>query len=511
VIGIVMSIINSIVSWVMKQRIHQIGLFLKYPHEVQMEWFKKLIPMAENTVIGKKYDFKSIHTYDAFRNRFPVQDYETLKPYIERMKMGEQNVLWHTEIRWFAKSSGTTGNKSKFIPMSQEAMEDCHFKGGKDLLSIYCNNNPETMIFSGKALTLGGSHQINIESGNTWFGDLSAIIMENLPAWVEYMRTPELNIALMGEWESKLERIAHQTIEEDVTNLSGVPSWMLILLQRIMQIRRTDNILDIWPNLEVFFHGGVSFTPYMEQYRKLIPSGQMHYMETYNASEGFFGIQDQTDSNDLLLMLDYGIFYEFVPVENADDENPPVLWLAEVKTNVNYAMLITTNGGLWRYKIGDVVQFTSTSPYRIKISGRTKHFINAFGEELIIDNAEKAIAIACEKTGAIIMEYTAGPVFMDAGGNGAHEWLIEFEKEPAELGHFSDILDNALKSINSDYEAKRYKNITLRPPIIRVMEPGTFYEWMKRRDKLGGQNKVPRLANDRKFLDEILGIKELVK
>jgi hypothetical protein len=488
----------------MKQRVHQIELFIKYPHDVQMDWFKRLIVSAKDTEFGKLHDFKNIKNYEQFIRQVPTRDYEGLKPYIDRMMMGEQNILWGSEVRWFAKSSGTTSDKSKFIPLSQESMEECHFKGGKDMLAIYCNNYPETRIFSGKGLTLGGSHQINVKSGNTWFGDLSAIIMEHLPVWVEYMRTPDLNIALMSEWESKLERIAHHTIDEDVTNLAGVPSWMLILIQRILEIKGTDNLLDVWPNLELFMHGGVSFTPYLDQYKKLIPSDQMHYLETYNASEGFFGIQDQSDSSEMLLMLDYGIFYEFIPAEFSHLENPPVVWLQDVEKDVNYVMLITTNAGMWRYQIGDVIRFTSIHPYRIKISGRTRHYINTFGEELIVDNADKALAVACEKTGAIIREYTAGPVFMESDTNGGHEWLIEFEKKPESLGYFGEMLDNALKTLNSDYEAKRYKNITLRMPVIRSMEPGTFYNWMKNRGKLGGQNKVPRLANDRKYLEEIL-------
>ncbi len=499
-----MSIINSILSWVMQKRIHQMELFMKFPHEVQDEWRRKLISQAQDTEFGKKMDFRSLNSYESFNNRLPLQDYEAIKPSIERMMMGEQNLVWPTEIRWFAKSSGTTSDKSKFIPLSKESMEDCHFKGGKDMLSIYCNNYPETRIFAGKGLTLGGSHQLNQKSGNTWFGDLSAIIMEHLPMWVEYIRTPDLSIALMGEWESKLERIAHHTSEEDVTNLAGVPSWMMILLQRIVEIKGASNILEVWPNLELFLHGGVSFTPYREQYKKMIPSDQMHYLEIYNASEGFFGIQDQRNSEEMLLMLDYGIFYEFIPAHFADLENPPILWLDQVEVGVNYAMVITTNGGLWRYKIGDVISFTSISPYRIRIAGRTKHYINTFGEELIIDNAEKALAIACEKSQSIIREYTAGPIFMEVDSNGAHEWLIEFEKAPDNLGYFTEVLDNALKSLNSDYEAKRYKNITLRAPRIRSLDAGTFYYWMKQRGKLGGQNKVPRLSNDRRYLDELL-------
>ena len=493
----------------MKQRVHQIELFVKYPNEVQQDLFKRLIAQGRDTEFGVKYDFASIHSYNDFKNRVPVNDYEGLKPYIERMMMGEQNILWPSEIRWFAKSSGTTSDKSKFIPLSQESMEECHFKGGKDMLALYCNNHPDSKIFSGKSLTLGGSHQINIKSGNTWFGDLSAIIMEHLPVWVEYMRTPDLNIALLGEWESKLERIAHYTSEENVTNLAGVPSWMLILMQRVLEIKGTKNLLDVWPNLELFMHGGVSFVPYREKFRQLIPSAQMHYLETYNASEGFFGIQDRDGHEDMLLMLDYGIFYEFIKSDEATSENPKVIGLDEVTTDTLYELLITTNGGLWRYKVGDVIRFTSTNPYRIQISGRTKHYINTFGEELMVDNAEKALALACEKTGARINEYTAGPVFMELGSSGAHEWLIEFEKAPESLGYFAEVLDNALKSINSDYEAKRYRNITLGPPIVQSMVRGTFYNWMKNRGKLGGQNKVPRLANNRQYLDEILAFQSL--
>lgn len=501
-----MSIIHSIVSWVMKQRVHQIELFLKYPHEVQLDWFKKLIQSARDTEFGKQHGFKDISNYRQFAEQVPVRDYEALKPYIERMMMGEQNVLWSTEVRWFAKSSGTTSDKSKFIPLSQESLEECHFKGGKDMLAIYCNNHPDSKIFSGKGLTLGGSHQINVKSGNTWFGDLSAIIMEHLPVWVEYMRTPDLNIALLGEWESKLERIAHHTIEEDVTNLSGVPSWMLVLLQRILEIKGSKNILEVWPNLELFMHGGVNFGPYRDQYKALIPSDQMHYLETYNASEGFFGIQDRDNYDDMLLMLDYGIFYEFIPADQFESSNPKVIWLDEVQTDVNYVVLITTNGGLWRYVIGDVIRFSSINPYRMRIVGRTKQYINTFGEELMVDNAERALAIACEKTGAIVREYTAGPVYMELNNSGGHEWIIEFDKAPENLGYFTEVLDNALKTLNSDYEAKRYKNMTLAPPRVHVVEQGTFYNWMKERGKLGGQNKVPRLANDRRYLDGLLNL-----
>lgn len=486
---------------------HQIELFLKYPHDVQADWLWRLVNSAQNTEWGKKFDYKSINNRDTFKQRVPVQTYDDVKPYIERMMRGEQNVLWNSEIEWFSKSSGTTSDKSKFIPVSEEAIEECHNKGGKDMLSFYCNNYPETKIFTGKALSMGGSLRVNEFNDDAKHGDISAIIMSNLPNWVEVLRTPNLDVALMSEWEAKIERMTDQTIKEDVTSISGVPSWTLVLLKRILEKTGKKNILEVWPNLELFMHGAVSFEPYREQYEKLIPSPKMHYLETYNASEGFFGIQDQKNSDEMLLMLDYGIFYEFMPVGEVDKDNPKTLSLDEVEVGKNYALIISTNAGLWRYLIGDTITFTNINPYRIRITGRTKHFINAFGEEVIIDNAEKALSVACSKTDAIISEYTAGPVYFSGNEAGAHEWLIEFEKEPENMEYFTEVLDNALKSINSDYEAKRHKSMTLQMPKIHNMTKGTFHQWLKSKDKLGGQFKVPRLSNDRKYLDEILGMR----
>lgn len=503
-----MTIINSVVSWFMKKRMHQIELFMKYPHDVQDEWFKKLIQAGRNTEWGKKYDYASINTYSDFVSRVPITEYNDLKPYIDRLRNGEQNLLWNSEIKWFAKSSGTTSDKSKFIPVSQEALEECHFKGGKDLLSIYCNNNPDSQIFSGRLLGMGGSHFPDNPEAGTFVGDVSAIIMENLPTWVELIRTPELSIALMSEWESKIEKIAQITCSEDVTNITGVPSWTLVLLKRVLEITGKSDIKEVWPNLELFIHGGVSFAPYRNQFSHLI-SEPMNYLETYNASEGFFGIQDRNDSDDMLLMLDYGIFYEFIPLSDLTQSVEKAIPLNQVKTGLNYAMIISTNAGLWRYQIGDTVTFTSTEPYRIRITGRTRHFINAFGEELIIDNALKAVELACEKTGAMVNEFTAAPVYFSEKNSGAHEWLIEFEKEPADIARFTELLDNALKSLNSDYEAKRYHNMILNEPIVRIMPTGSFYNWLKKRDKLGGQFKIPRLSNNRKYVEEILEIAEI--
>ncbi len=492
-------------SWLMRKRIHQIELFVKYPHEVQDEWFKRLINAGRSTEWGRLYDYKSITSYDEFANRVPVSDYEQLKPFIDRLRAGEQNILWPEEIKWFAKSSGTTSSKSKFIPVSNASLEECHFKGGKDMISLYVNNFPDSEVFDGRGLVMGGSHSITEVSTDSYYdGDLSAILIQNLPFWVQFMKTPNLNIALMDEWEAKIEMMAHETMQHDVTSIAGVPSWTMVLLRKILEISGKENISEVWPRLEVFFHGGVSLDPYREQLRQLIPSGKMHYMETYNASEGFFGIQDLSDRNELLLMLDYGIFYEFIPVDALQDENPKVLRLSEVEKGVVYAMVITTNAGLWRYLIGDTVIFTSLSPFRLKITGRTKSYINTFGEELMVDNAEKALSIACSKCHAVISDYTAGPHFSPDRQTAAHEWIIEFEKAPENPDYFNEAFDNALKSLNSDYEAKRYHNMVLMPPVIHAVPQGTFYNWLKMKGKLGGQNKVPRLSNDRIILDEIL-------
>lgn len=501
-----MGLINSILTWVMKKRIHQIELFMKYPHEVQEELFKKLIQQARYTEFGRQYGFESIQSYRQYRERVPVFSYEKLYPYIERLMRGEQNILWPSEIKWFSKSSGTTNQRSKFIPVSQEALEECHFKGGKDLISIYVNNYPDSKLFDGKGLAVGGSHQINEydPSASSYYGDVSAVIMQNLPTWAQFIRTPSLETALMSNWEEKIEKMARETARVNVTNIAGVPTWTILLLQRIVELEKKDNILEVWPNLEAFFHGAVAFKPYRSLFQTLIPKENMRYCETYNASEGFFGIQDQKDSDEMLLMLDYGIFYEFIPFEESQSETPRAIGLDEVEVGKNYAMIISTNAGLWRYNIGDTIRFTSTSPYRIKISGRTKHFINAFGEEVIIENAETAIAKACERTNAIIDNFTAAPIYLEKGKRGGHEWIIEFKVKPSSLEEFGRILDETLRQINSDYDAKRQHDLALIAPLIRSVEEGTFYNWMKKRGKLGGQNKVPRLYNSREYVDDIL-------
>jgi len=495
-------IINSIASWILKKRIHDMELFLKYPNEVQEELLQNLVLTAENTALGRKYDFASIKNYRTFAERVPVSSYEDLEPLIEQTRRGEQNVFWPTPIKWFAKSSGTTNAKSKFIPVSSNALEDCHYKASKDLLCLYLNNNEDSQLFTGKSLRLGGSKQL-YEDNNTFFGDLSAILIDNMPFWAEFSSTPSNRVSLMGEWETKLTAIVQETIHENVTSFAGVPSWMMVLLNRILDETGKTNMLELWPNLEVYFHGGVSFEPYREQYKKVLPKADFKYYEIYNASEGFFAIQDSNYSNELLLMLDYGIFYEFIPMDTFGTLNQRVIPLSEVQLNKNYALVITTNAGLWRYLIGDTVRFTSLSPYRIRVTGRTKHHINVFGEELMVENTDTAIAKACELTGTEVMEYTVAPIFMDGKEKGAHEWIIEFKQAPKDVEHFRKTLDETLQSLNSDYEAKRYNNMTLNPLVLNVARPKLFYDWLKEQDKLGGQHKIPRLSNERHYLEQL--------
>lgn len=502
-----MAIFGSLLSWYFRRRMQQVEYAMLNAAETQQRTLKNLIETAQNTHWGKLYDYKSIKTPADFAARVPVSTYEELKPFIERTMKGEQNILWPSEIKWFAKSSGTTDDKSKFIPVSYEALEDCHFQGGRDLLTIYCHNHPETKIFDGKGLVIGGSHKINSYNQNSNFGDLSAVMMANLPFWVNFLRTPDLSIALLDEWEEKIEKMANATVNEDVTNISGVPTWTVVLINHLFKKTGKNNLLDIWPNLELYVHGGVSFVPYRDQFKKLIPSSGMNYLETYNASEGFFGVQIESNRDDMLLLTDYGIYYEFIKQDELyTTDNPKTYTLEEVEADTNYAVIISTNAGLWRYLLGDTIKFNTVNPYRFKITGRTKLFINAFGEELMIDNAEVAMAEACRRTNAIVRDFTAAPIYLsnDNGQGAGHEWLIEFEQNPNDAQAFNEILDNKLKEVNSDYEAKRYKDIALKPPRVHIMPDGAFHQWLKNKGKLGGQHKVPRLSNDRKIVEEIL-------
>lgn len=501
-----MAILNSIVSLVNYPRLSQISEFNITAFDIQQKQLSDLLKKAQNTEYGELYDFKTIQNHQRFSQRVPVVDYDQIRPYVDRMQKGEKNLLWPGEIKWFAKSSGTTSAKSKFIPVSRESLEDCHFKGGKDVIALYNGvHNPNSQMLTGKCLTLGGSHQINKFNSNSFFGDLSAILIENSPFWSNFFKTPNSDIVLIEDWDEKLHKITAATINENVTSLAGVPSWFLILLKHILFVTGKKNLHEIWPNLELFIHGGINFTPYRQQYRQIMGKN-INYLETYNASEGFFAIQDSPSRNDMLLMPDYGIYYEFLPLSEVGKPFPKSFNLSEVQLDTDYAVVITTNSGLWRYLIGDTVRFTSLYPHRIIITGRTKHFINAFGEELMVDNADKAMAAACQATGAVVTEYTAAPVYMGDDTKGHHQWIVEFATMPDSLQRFTETLDQALKDVNSDYEAKRFKNVTLDGPDVVVARPGLFFDWMKSRNKVGGQNKVPRLSNNREYVEQLLEI-----
>jgi hypothetical protein len=501
-----MSILTETLTWIMKRRMPRIEAMYLRPLELQEACFNELIDMAEFTEWGKKYGYSNIKNQEQFRNQVPISTYEELFPYIDRMMQGEQNVLWASPISWFSKSSGTTNARSKFIPVSPESLGDCHMRGGKDMITLMIENKPDTKIFEGKGLSIGGSLSSNPFNDQMLLGDVSAVVMKNLPIWAQMIRTPSLDVALMNDWDQKIERMALETSQENVTSILGVPTWTLVLINKILERTGKQNILEVWPNFEFLVHGAVAFSPYRSLFKEQIfPSDQVSYMEIYNASEGFFGIQDDISLPDeMLLMLDYGIYYEFIPLDIEGNEKDTILSLGEVQMGVNYAMVISTNAGLWRYKIGDTVRFTNLSPYRIKISGRTKSFINAFGEEVIIENAEMAISKALQETGAKMVDYTAAPYFMDGGSSGRHEWVIEFSVPPQDFSKFVEILDQTLREVNSDYDAKRSFDMVLSLPKVHAAPMGTFYKWMNQRGKLGGQHKVPRLSNTREYMDEIL-------
>ena len=486
----------------------QIKLERHICHGVEMQHavLRHLIETAANTEYGRAHMFSTTNTYDDFARNVPINTYEELKADIDRMRHGEANVLWPGLVKWYAKSSGTTNDKSKFIPVSPEGLHHIHYQGGTDVVAFYLLNNPRSRMFDGKGLILGGSHSPNYNLPGSLVGDLSAILIENINPLVNLVRVPCKQTALLSDFEVKRERIARETMNKNVTNLSGVPSWMMSVLVKVLELSGKEHIDEVWPNLEVFFHGGIAFTPYRSQYERIITSGKMHYMETYNASEGFFGIQDDPSDKSMLLMLDYGVFYEFIPLEQVGMPDADIVPLEGVELGRNYAMVISTSCGLWRYMIGDTVSFTSRDPYKFVITGRTKYFINAFGEELIQDNAEKGLAYACEQTGAEVREYTAAPVFMDQNAKCRHQWLIEFARRPADMAAFADILDKRLQEVNSDYEAKRFHDITLQHLEVVEARQGLFDDWLKSKGKLGGQHKVPRLSNDRKAIDELLSL-----
>jgi hypothetical protein len=497
-----MSILSKAISVLARLRYNRINTWVTQPAEVQRFVLQSLVTQAQYTAFGKKYGFDTMFTIKEFKNRIPLQEYDDVQPYIAQMMNGEENILWNTPVEWFAKSSGTSSDKSKFIPISQESLKDNHFKASKDVLTKYYKNFPDSNLLTGKSLVVGGSHQIAEVTEGVKYGDLSAVLMQNSPFWGEWLRTPELRIALLDEWENKLEQLATTTAEENVTMLAGVPTWTLLLLKRILQIKNKKTIAEVWPNLELYINGGVSFVPYRKQFEEIIGK-KINYLEIYNASEGFIAAQEQPDDNGMMLFTEHGIFYEFLPIENYGKKNAATLGLHQVKLNTNYALVVSTTGGLWRYIIGDTIMFTSLNPYKIIITGRIKHYINVFGEELMVDNADKAIAIACQQTNAVVNDYTAAPIYFTENDNGAHEWLIEFEKEPSDLFAYTEALDAALQNANSDYQAKRHKNIALRLPTVQALPKGIFAAWLKNKGKFGGQHKIPRLSNERTIVEEI--------
>lgn len=497
-----MKLLSPAISAIARLRLPRIDNWMNHPVEAQREVLQSLVTSAQYTVFGKKYHFSDLFTIRDFKQQVPIHEYDQLKPYILRMMEGEENVLWNAPVHWFAKSSGTTSDKSKFIPVSEESLQENHFQASKDVLTTYYGNFPSSDLLTGKGLVVGGSHQISKVSEDIHYGDLSAVLMQNSPFWGQWLRTPELSIALMDEWENKIERLAQSTARENVTSLAGVPTWTLLLLKRILEITGKEIIADVWPNLELYIHGGVSFIPYREQFENII-GRNINYLEIYNASEGFFAAQDIPGNEGMLLYTGHDIFYEFMPADEYGKENPRTIGLNDVELHKHYAPVISTSGGLWRYLVGDTIQFTSLHPFRIKVSGRLKHFMNAFGEEVMVDNTDHAIARASAETDALVTDYTAAPVFYTHDGMGAHEWLIEFEKQPENLSYFSYCLDEALKSVNSDYEAKRQKDIALKAPVIHALTSGSFNRWLKAKGKMGGQHKIPRLSNERGLLEEI--------
>lgn len=502
-----MNLLSKAISFLARLRYRRIHNWINHPAAAQRQELQSLITAAQYTAFGKKYNFTQLFTIKEFKQRVPLSEYDDMRPYIERMMNGEENVLWNTPVKWFAKSSGTTNDKSKFIPVSEESLKENHFRASKDVLTKYYNNFPDSHLLTGKSLVVGGSHQINKVGEEIQYGDLSAVLMQNSPFWGQWLRTPELSIALLDEWENKIEQLARITSEENVTMLAGVPTWTLILLKRILELKNKKTIREVWPNLELYMNGGVSFVPYKDQFEKLIGM-PINYQEVYNASEGFIAAQEKPGDEGMMLFTEHGIFFEFLPVEEYKKSNAKTLGLTHVQLHKNYAIVISTTGGLWRYIMGDTVEFTSLNPYKIKITGRLKHYMNAFGEEVIVDNADKAIAAASVKTNAVVKDYTAAPVYFTDQSNGAHEWLIEFDKAPDDLQAFITAMDAELKNVNSDYEAKRHKDIALRMPVVHMLAPGTFNRWLKIKNKVGGQHKVPRLSNERKIIDEILALKE---
>ncbi len=495
-----MSILNFFAKFFLSLREKKISSFINNPIKHQNKILSKLISEAKNTSYGVKYNFKDVDSYEKFSKSVPVVDYEDFFPQIKKILDGQNNIIWPGNTIWFAKSSGTTNDKSKFIPVSQKSLDLNHYKAGSDLLSVYLKNNKNSKLFNGLSLALGGSKQITPygKNKNIFTGDISAILLKNLPFWASKFRTPSIDVALLPEWEVKIKKMAEITSKQNITSLSGVPTWTIFLIKEVLKITKKKHIKEVWPNLELFIHGAVSFLPYRNLFNQMIKDRNMNYLETYNASEGFFAFQDDPKSSSMVLLTNHGIFYEF-----EEKKSKKIVDLGGVKKNKEYAIIISTFSGLWRYRIGDTIIFTSTNPFKILITGRTKHFINAFGEELIVQNTDNALAKTCESLGVSFYNYSVAPIFITGSKRGSHEWIIEFVNAPKDKKTFIHLLDKNLREINSDYDAKRYKSIAIKEPVVHFVADGFFNSWLKKKNKLGGQHKIPRLSNDRQYIDEM--------
>ncbi len=486
-------------------RLHTQLRYKDYADSIQQGELVKLIERAALTTIGRKYNFSRVRTYKQFASTVPLYRYEDLRPMIMRMVNGEKDVLWPGRTFHFAQSSGTSDGKSKYIPITTAALRKNHYQGASDVVSHYLNLNPDSRLFAGKGFILGGSfaNELNLKPG-THVGDLSATLINNINPVVNLFRVPSKRVALMEDWSDKLPALVDASINENITNLSGVPSWFLTVLKEVLKRKGASCIHEVWPNLEVFFHGGIAFAPYREQYEKICDMSKMHFLDTYNASEGFFAVQSDWETTAMLLLLDVGVFYEFIPIEDIDSNTPEVYPIWEIEAGKTYELVITACNGLWRYRIGDTVTIEQTHPVKIKIAGRTKSFINAFGEELMVHNADEAITAASAATGAEVLNYTAAPVYAGDNTHGRHEWLIEFSTKPADPAAFMRALDERLQQVNSDYAAKRSGNIFLDAPTLVIAEEGLFDRWLGSTGKLGGQRKIPRLSNNRDTIDDML-------
>jgi hypothetical protein len=502
-------LVNEVMKVTLKMQLQRVERYMQDPGAAQEEWFENLLFAARNTEIGRQYGFEDIKNPAQFAERVPVHDYDALKDRITRMMHGERDVLWPGEITWYSKSSGTTSDKSKYIPVPPSNLEQCHIAGSWDAMALLYNHRNDLQIFRRRNLLMPGSFASLPEHPQTRYGDVSAVLTQHMPFVARWFYTPDFETALLPNFEDKIRKVAETcSQQDDIVMFGGVPTWLIVLFRMILERTGKDNLLEVWPHLQAYMHGGVGFAPYRKTFQEFIPDDKFVYQEIYNASEGFFGAQCDFDREDMLLLADNGVFYEFVPMDEWEKAHPRTVLLEDVEIGKSYAILISSNNGLWRYQPGDTVVFTRKYPHCFRISGRTKQFINAFGEEVMVGDTDKALALTCAATDAVVAEYTAGPVYFGSSNNsrGGHEWIIEFTKPPANLDEFAELLDTNLQRINSDYEAKRYKGMALAPLRLRSVPKETFMRWMRERGRVSSQAKVPRLANHRDYIEGILAV-----